>query len=137
MRQEIVSPQTLRRISLFTLELKLHNFIQALERRYNPNWPTQPRVPGGEPIGPGQWTAEGGGLPASGRTATTLLVAGSTTNFNYACRVLKLNRNKASDILHAVKEDNYLGGADNCTFDTDTGDILYNGEVIGNLRERP
>ena len=63
MRQQIVSPQMLRRISLFTLELKLHSFIQALERRYNPNWPTQPRVPGGKPIGSGQWTsgAEAGG----------------------------------------------------------------------------
>lgn len=66
MRQQIVSPQMLRRISLFTLELKLHNFIQALERCYNPNWPAQPRIPGGEPIGSGRWTAGGGSLPITG-----------------------------------------------------------------------
>jgi hypothetical protein len=28
-----------------------------------------------------------------------------------------------------------LGGADNCTFDTETGDVYFNGEHIGNLGE--
>jgi hypothetical protein len=130
----VAEARLLRKLSLFILGLKLDSFITLLERHYNPD---QPRVPAGNPDG-GEWTSGGGeSLPASSGTAATLLVAGSTKNFDYACGVLKLNRNKASDILHAVKEDNGLGGADNCTFDTDTGDILYNGEVIGNLRDRP
>jgi hypothetical protein len=36
------------------------------EMRYNPNWPSQPRVPAGEPLGPGRWTVDdlgGGGQP--------------------------------------------------------------------------
>ena len=43
-------------IQLATLELKLHDFIQALERRYSPD---QPRVPAGSPDG-GQWSDRGG-----------------------------------------------------------------------------
>ena len=31
---------------------------RRLERRYNPNWPSQPRVPRGNPDG-GQWTDGG------------------------------------------------------------------------------
>jgi hypothetical protein len=132
--QTAAEARLLRKLSLFILELKVYTFISLLERHDNPD---QPRVPAGNPDG-GEWTSGGGGgLPASGRTATTLLVAGSTKNFRYACRILKLDPKKASIVLHAVKEDEYLGGADNCTFDTDTGDILYDGEVIGNLRERP
>jgi len=37
-----------RAIALATLELKLYNFVQALERRYAPD---QPRVPAGNPDG--------------------------------------------------------------------------------------
>jgi hypothetical protein len=64
-----------------------------------------------------------------------LLAAATTQNFNYACRVLKLDRHKASTALHAAKETIDLRGDNNCTFDTVTGDIIYNGQVIGNLRD--
>jgi len=43
-------------IKLATLELKLHNFLAALERHYRPD---QPRVPAGRAEG-GQWTSVGG-----------------------------------------------------------------------------
>lgn len=131
--QTAAEARLLRKLSLFILELKVYSFVFLLERHYNPD---QPRVPAGNPDG-GEWMDGGRRLPASGRTAATLLVAASTKNFKYACRILKLDPKRASIVLHAVKEDEYLGGADNCTFDTDTGDILYNGEVIGNLKERP
>jgi hypothetical protein len=78
MSGQIVSPQMLRRISLFTLELKLDDFIRVLERHYNPNWPAEPRVPGGEPIGSGQWTsgtgAEGGSIGNSSRPSKRVAV---------------------------------------------------------------
>ena len=41
---------------------RLQEAIEAahIERRYNPNWASQPRVPGGHPDG-GRWTEAGGG----------------------------------------------------------------------------
>ena len=62
---QFVSPQMLRRISLFTLELKLYDFLRVLERHYSPN---QPRVLAGNPDG-GQWTAGAGA--AGGRTGNS------------------------------------------------------------------
>lgn len=56
-----------------------------------------------------------------------------TTNFKPACRVLGLNPNAASDALHAAKKAANVSNADDCTFDLDSGDILFNGESIGNL----
>jgi hypothetical protein len=37
--------------------------------------------------------------------------------------------------LHYYKDKAGLIAGDHCTFDTRTGDIIYNGEVIGNLRD--
>lgn len=62
-------------------------------------------------------------------------VAVLTRNFNYACRALQLDPNAASEILHQLKEAAGLGGADNCMFDTETGEVYFNGESIGNLGE--
>ena len=56
-----------------------------------------------------------------------------TKDFDYACRVLRLDSHAASDALHAAKDAHGLGGANNCHFDLKSGDILFNGEVIGNL----
>jgi hypothetical protein len=64
-RPRFVSPQMLRRTSLFTLELKLYDFLRVLERHYSPN---QPRVLAGNPDG-GQWTAGAGA--AGGRTGNS------------------------------------------------------------------
>ncbi|WHA44062.1 PAAR-like domain-containing protein [Agrobacterium larrymoorei] len=61
-------------------------------------------------------------------------VAGAETkNFKYACKALGLNENRASTALHAAKKAWELRGDDNCTFNINTGDILFNGDVIGNL----
>lgn len=75
---------------------------------------------------PSTTTAHGGGEQE---------VAVLTTNFRYACRALRLDPYVASDILHRLKEDSNVGPADNCTFDTESGDVYFNGEYIGNLRE--
>lgn len=56
-------------IRLATLELKLHDFLAALERHYRAD---QPRVPRGTPIG-GQWTRDGG---AQGEDRTRTALAG-------------------------------------------------------------
>lgn len=104
--------------------------------RYNPDWASQPRIPAGNPDG-GQWVDEGGpagsGVAAPASRPSALPVAAMTRNFIYACRVLNLDPNEASEALHAPKETMKL--RDDCTFDLDTGDIIYNGEVIGNLKD--
>ncbi len=56
-----------------------------------------------------------------------------TKKFDYACRVLGVDRNAASDALHAAKDALGLRANQNCEFDLKTGDILWQGEIIGNL----
>ena len=56
-------------IQLATLELKFDVFIHELERRYNPNWPSQPRVPAGEPLGSGRWSGGGSRISGAGAAA--------------------------------------------------------------------
>ena len=93
----------------------------------------EPRVPSGGPQG-GEWAGAGeAGGAAPGHDAATQLAANTTTNFDYACKKLKLDPNEATLALHDAKHLAGLGGADNCTFDLRTGDILFNGESIGNL----
>jgi len=53
-------------IKLATLELKLHNFLHALERHYRED---QPRVPAGQREG-GRWTPVGGPVPQQDRVRT-------------------------------------------------------------------
>lgn len=60
-------------------------------------------------------------------------IAATTKNFRHACKRLKLDENDASDALHAAKYAHGLSASDTCLFDTDTGDIIYDGEIIGNL----
>lgn len=98
--------------------------------KYNPNEPRVPAGNGGGPVdllGP---SANGGRTPAGDQVAV------KTNNFNYACRVMRLDRNVASEILHGLKDAANLSGADQCTFDTDTGDVFYGDEYIGNLHDQ-
>jgi hypothetical protein len=103
--------------------------------KYNPD---EPRVAAGNPGG-GQWTSSGDAAgpsrstDRSARTSESTEVAVLTNNLRYACRALGLDYNAASDILHALKEGAGLSGADQCTFDTETGDVFYGDEYIGNL----
>jgi len=62
-------------------------------------------------------------------------VAVLTNNFKYACRALRLDPYGASDVLHELKEELNIGAGEDCTFDTETGDVYFNGEYIGNLKE--
>jgi hypothetical protein len=101
----------------------------------------QPRVPRGSPDG-GQWTAGDGAVGSAGsrRDGGTApqgeQVAVVTTNFDYACRALGLDRNVASEILHELKAAAKLSGSDQCSFDTETGEVFYRGEHIGNLNDQ-
>ena len=60
---------------------------------------------------------------------------GETSNFNHAVKKLGLDKNKASDALHDMKQGAGLKGADNVWINTETGAVRaqVNGEVIGNL----
>jgi hypothetical protein len=134
--------------------------VQAVARRlHNGGWllkewepDEHPRT--GTPPNPGWFAPTNGGSGAEDRAPASATPGGSagsqhtstgaentnehqvavlTKNFGYACRVLKLDPIEATEILHQLKEAAGLGGADNCTFDTETGDVFYNGEHIGNL----
>ncbi len=61
-------------------------------------------------------------------------IAATTKSFKHACKTLGLDPRAASAALHDAKSSAGLGGADNCTFDLNSGDILSpSGEWIGNL----
>ncbi len=100
------------------------------ELRYNPNWRLQPRVLNGSEAG--QWTD--GFASGTGQQTPSLLVAAKTKDFNYACKALKLDRHRASDVLHDIKLWWQIPNDADCTFDTNTGDIIFDGRVVGNLR---
>ena len=96
----------------------------------------EPRVSGGGPHG-GEWTSAGGagGGAASGHDAATQLAANTTTNLSYACKKLGVDPIQAGEAIHAAKDGEHLGAADTCTFDLTTGDIIFGGVIIGNLRD--
>ncbi|NTF08909.1 DUF4150 domain-containing protein [Agrobacterium rubi] len=69
------------------------------------------------------------------KTIKEVEVAGAETkNFRYACKKLGLDEKSASIALHDAKS-RLLGGADNCVFNIQNGDISFKGEVIGNLAD--
>ena len=60
------------RFKLAALRLRVALVADALERRYNPDWALQPRVPSGNPDG-GRWTDGGGGTEVALGEMGTLL----------------------------------------------------------------
>ena len=56
-----------------------------------------------------------------------------TTNYKYACRILGIDSATAREAIHAAKRREKLGAKDDCTFDLETGDIILQNEIIGNL----
>lgn len=102
--------------------------------------PDQPRAPKGSPDG-GQWTRDGTASASDDTSRDSSIreapreVAVLTGDLKHACCALGLDYNAASDILHALKKKAGLSGGDNCTFDTETGDVFYGDEYIGNLVE--
>ena len=73
--------------------------------------------------------------PKPTSAASETQMAATTGNFSYACKCLGINPKSASRALHAAKKSHGLGGADNCVFDLDNGNILFGGEAIGNLND--
>jgi hypothetical protein len=67
------------------------------------------------------------------KSLSTIELAQTTKNFKHACKALGLDPKDASRALHDAKAAAGLGGADNCVFDLNNGDIIFNGESIGNL----
>ena len=98
--------------------LKLHGIVSnnGIFESFVKFNPDQPRD------ADGRWTSSG-----------PIELAATTKNFDYACKKLGLEPNDTSDAYHGLKEHMGLGGADNCVFDLNSGDIFYNGEWIGNL----
>jgi hypothetical protein len=72
---------------------------------------------------------------SSAGTADDHEVAVLTNNFKYACSALNLDPTEATKILHIVKRENGLSPSDDCWFDTQTGDVIFNDDVIGNLKD--
>jgi len=58
-----------------------------------------------------------------------------TSDFDYACKELGLDRRRASRVLHELKEDNSLGGDDNVLIHIPSRDVYYGEECIGNLHD--
>jgi hypothetical protein len=93
----------------------------------------------------GRWTG-GGNVPSpvldtksserSGiGTTNQLQVAATTRDFRKACKLLGIDPIDAGDAIHAAKAARRLSGGDECVFDLKNGDIIFQGEVIGNLHD--
>lgn len=61
-------------------------------------------------------------------------LAASTTNPNYAAKMLGYARDIFGGMVHSMKDDLGLGGADNVTWH-DNGNVEFQGEVIGNMHD--
>jgi hypothetical protein len=61
-------------------------------------------------------------------------LAASTTNPNYAAKMLGYERKVFGDMIHSMKDDLNLGAADNVIWH-DSGDVEFKGRVIGNMHD--
>lgn len=61
-------------------------------------------------------------------------LAASTNNPNYAAKMLGYERKTFGDMIHSMKDDLNLGGADNVVWH-DNGDVEFKGRVIGNMHD--
>jgi len=61
-------------------------------------------------------------------------LAASTNNPNYAAKMLGYERKTFGDMIHSMKDDLNLGGADNVIWH-DNGDVEFKGRVIGNMHD--
>lgn len=60
-------------------------------------------------------------------------LAASTRNPDYAAKMLGYERDVFGDMIHAMKDANKLGGADNVIWH-DNGDVYFNGKWLDNMR---
>jgi uncharacterized Zn-binding protein involved in type VI secretion len=70
--------------------------------------------------------------PAPVASGNTEKLAECTSNPDYAARMLGYDRNTFGDMIHVMKKENQLGGADNVLWD-DEGNVYYQGEWIDNM----
>jgi hypothetical protein len=75
----------------------------------------------------------GGFATASGNSGIQL--AATTKNIRKACKLLGIDPIDAGEAIHAAKTNRRLSGADECTFDLENGNIIFQDEIIGNLHD--
>lgn len=61
-------------------------------------------------------------------------LAASTNNPNYAAKMPGYDRDTFGDMIHAMKDNLDLGGADNVIWH-DNGDVEFNRNIIGNMHD--
>ena len=61
-------------------------------------------------------------------------LAASTNNPNYAAKMLGYDRQTFGNMIHSMKDDLHLGGADNVIWH-DSGDVEFNRRIIGNMHD--
>ncbi|WP_261538589.1 hypothetical protein [Burkholderia multivorans] len=61
-------------------------------------------------------------------------LAASTNNPNYAAKMLGYDRTTFGEMIHSMKEDLNLGGADNVIWH-DNGDVEFKKQIIGNMHD--
>jgi hypothetical protein len=61
-------------------------------------------------------------------------LAASTNNPNYAAQMLGYDRKTFGNMTHSMKDDLDLGSADNVIWH-DSGDVEFNGQIIGNMHD--
>ncbi|MCA8250226.1 hypothetical protein LGN12_23985 [Burkholderia multivorans] len=61
-------------------------------------------------------------------------LAASTNNPNYAAKMLGYDRATFGDMIHSMKDDLNLGGADNVIWH-DNGDVEFKKQIIGNMHD--
>lgn len=61
-------------------------------------------------------------------------LAASTNNPNFAVKMLGYGRDTFGDMIHSMKDDLNLGGADNVIWH-DNGDVEFKKQIIGNMHD--
>jgi hypothetical protein len=90
---------------------------------------------GGRPVTLTAWdseTAKSVGDPKPSKPSPLLELAASTMNPRYAARMLGYDFNTFGDMLHAFKDFYRLRPDNNVRF-YDTGDVLFQGQYVGNI----
>ncbi len=64
-----------------------------------------------------------------------IIEIGYTRNPRYAAREPGMTDIQMSDAIHRLKEGAGLRGGDNLLFHLPSGDVYFNGEIIGNLHD--
>jgi RHS repeat-associated protein len=93
-----------------------------------------PGGPGSSPSAAGAGAPPAGNCTPNGADSSSMQLAASTNNPDYAAKVLGYDRNTFSDMLHEFKPYYSLRPGDNVTF-YDNGDVYFGGQLIGNIHD--